>query len=73
MDQSKRIDYTPMYYIIGSQHEEQREATVGYPKAHIGFSPLAGDAVGPLRLRWPWGLGGVADHDPSLVGGFSFF
>jgi hypothetical protein len=42
-------------------------------KTHLGFCSLAGDAAGPLRLRWPSSLGGVADHGLSPAEGFSFF
>jgi hypothetical protein len=42
-------------------------------KPHLGFRSLAGDVAGPLRLRWPWGIGGVADHGLSPGEGFSFF
>jgi hypothetical protein len=41
-------------------------------KTHLGFHPLVGDAVGPLRLRWPWGLGGVVDHRLSPAESFCF-
>jgi hypothetical protein len=44
-----------------------------YRMGETPLVPLADDAAGPLHLRWPCDLRGVADHGPSLVGGFSFF
>jgi hypothetical protein len=63
------ITYLLIYRETGLLGEGDREAA---RKTHLGFRPLVGDAAGPLRLRWSWGLGGVADHGLSLARGFLF-
>ncbi|KAM0826378.1 hypothetical protein ACQ4PT_068918 [Festuca glaucescens] len=57
-----------IYWLYVSQ--ERRSGAAVATKPIKGSVLLAGNAGGSFRLRWPWGLVGVADHSPLQVGSF---
>jgi hypothetical protein len=64
----KRYIVTSNRYVRVSGGSDRKAAR----KTHLVLCPLAGDAVSPLCLWWPWGLGGVADYGLSPAEGFRF-